>query len=459
MFLIVSNVYAKDYYTEYGSFSKWSTDYVEKDELTDVEEKRLYKYYHEDIVGDYYLEDSAPLDYIIDKSKYKYGSYSSYSENLPEVKKGRIIESKEVLEYQKMVPISYIFIFNTNNFVISEIDITDSKGNNVNFDINCTNCSKPFSSQLNNNSIYDYNLSEIDFNIMIKLRTPLYYDDINIDIYLYDEEDKMKSFDIAGLSDEEDVILLDNFRNYFKSYDQFDIKKYSFNYSNMIVTNKWESTKDKTLDNHTLVTAKYLYRYKDIYYYYYKKNIIYSDYLEKATKYYPYQTEEYITYYRYRKRTKVLYDELLSEYNDLSKKYKEIETSLNDSELSIKNLNNDIEVLRKEYIEKIDEMNKENVSNYNEYITDINECRLEVSDLEISKEKDKLLLEAKEEEKNKIVKEFDNELLNLKMEEKTEEVRTMPLLKIGNNYIYILPIIFLILILLVLYLLKNKKKN
>ena len=417
---------AKEYYSEYGNFSKWDTNYIEKDELTDVEEKRLYKYYHEDIIGDYYLEGEEPIGYTIDKSKYKYSKYSSYTSNIPSIINGRIIESKEVLEYQKMVPISYIFIYNINSeLAISEIDIKDSNGNNLNFDINCTNCSKLFTNGLNNDSMYDYNYSNIDSNILITLRKPLYYDDINIDIYLYDTKDILHTFDIACLSESDDVILFKNYREYFNIGE---INKYTLNYSNMVVTNKWVKTNSKNIDKYTIVNSSYLYRYKDLLYYYYKKDITYSDYLEKPTKYYPNQTEEFITYYRYRTREKILYDESV-----------------------ITNLNKDIELLKLE--------NEKYIDDYNNYITDLNDKNLKINELNISLENNKLLLEDKELEKNKITKEFENELLNLKMGEETTQVRTIPLLKIGDNYIYILPIIFLILILSLLFILKKKKKN
>nr|MBP3259281.1 hypothetical protein [Bacilli bacterium] len=429
---------AKEYYSEYGSFSKWDTNYVEKDELTDVEEKRLYKYYHEDIIGDYYLEGEAPDGYTLDKSKFKYSKYSSYTNEVPQVINGRIIESKEVLEYQRMVPISSIFIYNFNSALdISEIDIKDSNGNDINFDINCTNCSRFFSDSLNNNSIYDYNYSNIDSNIMITLRKELYYDDINVDIYLYDTLANLKAFDIAFLSKDEDIILFSNFREYFNLDDVQDIKKYTLNSSNMIVTNKWNKTTSKTIDKYTRVISNYSYRYRDLLYYYYKKDITYSDYLEKPTKYYPNQTEEYITYYRYRTREKVLYDELLNDYKS--------------NKLVITNLNKDIELLRLE--------NRKYIDDYNNYISDLNDKNLKINELNISLENNKLLLENKELEKNKITKEFENELLNLKMEEETREVRSVPLLKIGDNYIYILPIIFLILILSLLFILRKKKKN
>ena len=44
MFFMIG-VQAKEYYTEYGEFTKWSTKYVESSDLVYVEEKRFYKYY------------------------------------------------------------------------------------------------------------------------------------------------------------------------------------------------------------------------------------------------------------------------------------------------------------------------------------------------------------------------------------------------------------------------------
>ena len=543
-------VQAKEYYTEYGEFTKWSTKYVESSDLVYVEEKRFYKYYHEDIVGDYYLKGDAPPDYIIDESNYKYGEYTDYSTEIPSIIDGRIIDSKLTYEYKKLLPIQniafYEFYGDNRSLIISEIKVFDKSNNEIDYTIICNRCSNEFSSHLHDGNIYDKYSIQNDSSIILKLDSEHYYDDIVVKVYIYDPTDIYKTFYI-GMLDKgmKDYILSYSYMDNFKSVDESDIKEITFDYNGMNykpLYSKNTSEVEVIEDKYTIVNKKYLYRYKDIYYYYYKINPIYSGYLEEGDEYYNKKTDDYKTYYRYKKREKVDYDSINNEYktlkkeydklvttnnknvnnyNNLKTKYDELNNSYKDSKKVITDLNkeiknstnsynklsktydtllnkydklensyNEISNSNKTYIDlfkdkeneikglntqndklnkDIDDLNliykdtliklEENLEDYNNMIEEINNSRIEANSYAMEVEECKTNLSIKEEEKNKITKEFENELLNLKMEEKVEEVKTFPILKIGNNYIYILPIIFLILILLILFILRNKKKH
>ena len=463
------NVSAKNYYTDYGKFSKWDTTYIEATDTIYVEEKKLYKYYHEDIAGDYYIKGTNPSDHIIDETKYKYGNYSNYTYDIPELIEGRIVESVPIYEYQSILPIKYIsfhsFYGTGGKLTISEIKIYDKSNHQISYDAMCDYCSTEFLAHLNNGVITDKYSINKDALLTLILNEEHYYDDLVIKVYLYDPTDVNKTFFITA----SDIRMLDytlsnTFLDYFKSIDDNDIKEYTFDYQNMNYKPLWSKptiSYDRVTENkYTKVNKSYLYRYKDLYYYYYMVTKTYSDYLEKPTKYYNKQSDEYITYYRYKVREKVDYDGLNKEYTNLLKNYDKLVSS--NDELNLRN-----DVLNKD-IEKLNLINKNTLeelegsrSTYNEMIESINNERIENNNLKMEVESLENSLSIKDEEKNRLTKEFENEIFNLKMSDEKEvsQVRTIPLLKIGDNYIYILPIIFLIVILLLLYILKKKKKN
>ncbi len=101
LLLSFSNVQAMEY-SDYTEFSDFTDQYIESDDLTDVKVERRYKYYKlEKVLGDYSVETTDEYPYF-DKDDYKYTDYSSFSEDKPEDKEGRITDSKTSYKYKKI---------------------------------------------------------------------------------------------------------------------------------------------------------------------------------------------------------------------------------------------------------------------------------------------------------------------------------------------------------------------
>ena len=121
-------VHAEEY-TDYSDFS-YSENEVVSDELTDVKVERRYKFYKlNKVLGSYALEND---DLLFDTDDYIYTDFSDWSEVRAEDKNGRIIESKQVYQYDKSGPIDVIKLKGSsvlvNKFIVYE------KGKQINYD-------------------------------------------------------------------------------------------------------------------------------------------------------------------------------------------------------------------------------------------------------------------------------------------------------------------------------------
>src|SRR5574344_2107472 len=127
LILVIPNVYAETYYSNYGEWSNWSDSLIESDDITEVESQKRYKYYSEKTInGDYFIEGENTSEYkIIDKDHYKLSEPSQWSIDYPEKKQNRIIYKRTMYQYQKPIGINMIKISNYSfeKLYIGEINI------------------------------------------------------------------------------------------------------------------------------------------------------------------------------------------------------------------------------------------------------------------------------------------------------------------------------------------------
>ena len=542
LFLCFINVEAKDYYSSYSSYSDWSTNEVTSSDTVSVEKSLRYKYYHEDIEGNYYIEDEFDPKYNLkDDTKYYYSTYSDYSKTVPEEKKNRVIETIEGYEYKKSLKVKYIMINDThgtnNRLYITEIKVLDSNNNDINYNIiTCEGCNDTFNEYIHNGNINERNsYVENRSFIYLELDNEYYFDEVTIKVYMYDNSNEYKSYYIT-LGTTREYHLRYNYYSEFKSENESDIKEEIYNYTNMIQTIEWgnpEISLEEVLPNlHTQVTKIPLYRFKDKYIYYYNSNKIYSDYLTKPTSYYNKQSDESIYLYRYKTRDKISiqdsiimtdsndsidnyyestvpvkidgnidmnkngtyhisfitpfkkidkdiivdienntikekYNELLEKNNDLKTKYDNLLLDYDGKMKTIEEMEEKVKAKDNSYNELLEKSNQDNDTElYNQMIEDINNYKMKINELNIAIEGYKETINNKEQEKNKISKEYENELINLRLQSELEEkpkcensnVRTFPLLTIGNTY-FIIPLIFILLVLISYFIYKKIKER
>ncbi len=313
LFVCFINVSAKDYYSSYSTYSDWSTNEVEQSDTVLVEKSIKYKYYHEDIEGNYYLEDENDSKYTLkDETNYYYTDYTDYSKIEPEPRKNRVIESIEGYEYREALKGRYVMLNDIysieNRLYINEIKVLDSSNNEINYNIIlCRGCSNYFTNFVHN-GIIDENNFYIENGGMLYLELDKEYrfDEITIKVYEYDNSPNFEAYIISFGTLTDQYLRHEHYSEYIPN---IHLKEENYNYTNMSQNLKWKDPVISVgpLDSNirARVTKIPLYRYKDKYIYYYNSNKIYSDYLDKPTTYYNKQSEDSIYLYRYKKRDKI----------------------------------------------------------------------------------------------------------------------------------------------------------
>lgn len=409
MFLCIGNVSASTHYSDYSDFSDWNIDYIEEDDKTFVETKTLHKYYREEISGEYFLEGENNSNYpIVDYNNYYYSDYSEYGLEYPLVKPNRDIETIGGYKYQEATKVKYIVFDNIHgsygSLRITEIGIKDSKGNNIEYLAICNNCNIQFLDYINN-GIYKENESYIENggSLVLELYDYYSYDDIYLSMGIFDVTNETKTYNISFYPNLESDKLLyinvsDNFTNdYYK-----DTPIYNYDYTNMVKGNITFSEPKISLDEilpteSTNVESVSLYRYRDKYYYYYKVDKYYSDFMEYGNDEYPIESDEFITYFRYKRRDKAIIEDniTITNYNVNLQDYIESSTDFSIA-TDIDVTKNGVyyvqyilpyEVVRKEIVVNIEENNlkEENqrlIDEYNNLLTQYEETLSMLEDLE-----------------------------------------------------------------------------
>ena len=517
LFLCFINVEAKDYYSSYSSYSDWSTEEIEASDTISVEKSIRYKYYHEDIEGEYYLENENDPKYSLkDEAKYYYTDFTEYSKIEPYQRKNRIIESIEGYEYQESLKGKYIW-FNDiysidNRLYINEVKVLDSNNNEINYNIIiCRGCSNNFTNNIHNGIIDENNYYIENGGIVyLELDGEYRFDEITIKVYEYDNTPGFESYTISFGTLSEYYMRQEHYSEYVHGVY---LKEQKYNYTNMIQNLKWDNPEISVdpLDPNlpVKVTKVPLYRYKDKYIYYYNSNKIYSDYLSKPTTYYDKQSEDSIYLYRYKKRDKISIQDniVITNNNESLENFYEstvpvkiegtidmnkngtyhvsfitsfktvekditvnIETNTIKEKLSEenKNIQTKYDNLLLEYNDKIKTIEEDNqkryIETYNKMIDDINRYKMRINELNMKLEESKQTISNKDIEKNKIKKEYENELLNLKLNEQPQKVesdsgaRTLPLLIIQKPYLLI-PLIFVLVVLITYFVYKKYRER
>ena len=523
LFLCFINVQAKDYYSSYSAYSDWSTNEIESSDIVSVEKSIRYKYYHEDIEGNYYLEDEQDSRYNLkDENKYYYSDYSEYSKLKPEEKKNRVIESVEGYEYSDALKVNRIMINDThggaNKLYITEIRVLDSNNNDINYDvITCEGCNDQFTNYIHNGIIDERN-SYVDNRgfIVLELENEYYFDEITIKVYMYDNTNEYKSYYITLGSLREYHLRY----SYYSEFNSNEIKEEIYNYTNMIQNIEWDNPKislSEVIPNlHTKVDKIPLYHYKDKYIYYYNSNKIYSDYLTKPTAYYNKQSEDSIYLYRYKTRDKISIQDnivIIDSKDSIDNYYKstvpvKIEGNIDlnkNGEYHIsfitpfKTIEKDIIVniennnIKEEYEKVLEENNnlktkydnlvsdyndkmnsieemksnndsQKNIELYNNMIEEINKYKIKNNELNTEIMNYKEIVSNKDKEKNRISKEYENELINLRLEEENTKCETNSSVRTMpllsiGPTYFIIPIIFILIVLISYFVYKKVKER
>ena len=519
-FYLLYPVKAEVYYSEYGNYSDWSLERRNKSDVLDEEVDRRYIYYHENIIGDYYIEDENPIEYnYVDKSMWKTETIEWVSEK-PASRKNQTIEERTVYFYKYVRPIRYIVISNirgsNNKLDIVEIEAV-ARNNNLDYQIICNACSNNFDNYVKNGIVSEDNSYILNNNsLIIDLNIYLNIDELTLFIYFHDSGLEDVNFDMSYKYE------LDGNSYYTVNYiDRVATtittpKVLEYNYYDLVLDNPSWSDELYTLkeidgNNFMNVRKETQYKVTNIYYFYYK---IFKDHSQVHNDYYNMKDENlYEDYYRYRTRDKVEIEDNIvidnnqrledfiisssvevniesnidyskngkyivkyitpfrvierevvvnSEYNDMLDKINTLSKEIEDSNIQKNNYINEIN----NYILKIEELNKEiekyknsnDIDNYNKYIEELNNYNIKIEQLNSELINYENEIKNKEKENNRIKREYENEIINLKISDNNKiEVEEKEVKKI--SFIPLILLWLLVIITLIIIVLCAKKEK
>lgn len=271
LLLFSTKVKAETFYSDYSNFSEYSTGFVEKDEVTNVEEKENRKYYIEKKVES---ENGSFIDYE---------NYETYSSGVidykPEEKEYRVITKHDNSYYLDVPKVRYVLITNTTDFRVESIPLY-IKGVRTFYQFRCNDCF--FGSYIH--------LSDTDY---YKIDLGDYYDVKDIEIgFEFEGKDMEFGFTIEYLNDDfvfyRNVIKFDVLSSDISYYYSFDEK-----YLIKELLNK--GNKDESSTQVYVEDIKYSY-----------VDTIYKKY-NLVKEYVDYETDKYDIekLYRYQKRDKI----------------------------------------------------------------------------------------------------------------------------------------------------------
>ena len=267
LFLCLSNVEAKVYYSKYGDYSNYSLEEYEKSDTLSVDKLITKHYYYEEVTfsDEYFIEGENDLEFPFISNDF-IEFESELLEEKPDSKINRTIDKITKYYVSDLLKVRYIKIKNYENLSLI-------KFKNIKEEIN-----------------YD-TLSEDD-EIVIDLKEEYELD--NLRFYIYGDK-----FDVDILRElDGKVYYTGNFLN----------KKYYFNVKELRIKNPeyGEYYYLDSIDNlktTTRVSNKTFYKYIDKLFKYYKKDIFYNPEFF-YTELYNLEGPE-ITLYRYKTRDKV----------------------------------------------------------------------------------------------------------------------------------------------------------
>lgn len=314
---VVSAQEYKTYYSEYGIWSDYSLDVYTKDDLKDVEVERRYKWFKNEERGEYLRYDIGINNYDrLDKNNYKYTDFSVWQTKSIESVKDRVIETKKQYGYKKIKPINTIYIYN-NLFKTEEVNLNQieiyNNGKKVNFSATCGGCSA------------NYTLANISGLLILELDNYYYFDDMEIKIKPINIKDiELLRFMVAAPS-------LDN-NTYLDVYYEAEYKPSNSDTEIYLTVRNFSKGNPRYEEEVIYDSAPYasisdvvrefnLYRFKDKLYYFYTYDRKYVDGYFKIKDGYEKDEENYVDYYRYRNRDKLM----INDYIEISEKNKKID--------------------------------------------------------------------------------------------------------------------------------------
>lgn len=479
----IKSVYASEtYYSDYSELSDYTTDLVEESDLVSVQEEKRYRWYHlNELESKYFIEGENNINYPnIDLNDYIVNSFTDWSFDKPKLLKNRVIEERNVYKYQDMKQVRYIHLTNVEGsygaLIIPEIEII-AKGFDINYSVTCEECSSEFNDTINDdNKNINTPFIRNGGSLHIDLRAYYDIDEIEINLYIYDEGTHEKRYNISFTPYPE---LTPNYVSYeyvgnFTASGIYQSNKITHRYDlgNLIIANP-EYEEEKISLNYLEETPTRKvelvkqYRYQDKLYRYYNNLKDYSDeYSLNGTSYYNNcDYNDYILYYRYKTREKIVFQDnfTITKMSDSLENYI-IESTVPDIKIkhNIDFSKNGIypvkyilpfKTITKEVIVDIKENNiNENIKIYpekinidsildslNSNISEQQNIKLMLEELnnKISNQKDIELNKYKEKiyELESIIIEQDNKL--------NESKNTFPLLKIDNKLGIPLVILFI----------------
>lgn len=304
----------KTYYTDYGDFIFYTEDSLYENDLMYKEESIRYKWHIEERFDLGYYVDISNLNEneYVDYNNVINSEFSNWSEIIPSERYGRIIEEKKFYKYFNMEKIRYIYFSNlesNNDIIFSNIEIY-SNGQKLNYTVHCDDnfFIYSFDNEYIENTLYIENNSYL----RIDLGNYFYPNDLEIKLYLYDEENVPKKYKITLTkidSIDEEIMSKEFIYNSANSLEKEKVIIHTPNDLD-VVNGKFEENyiefEEYLSPSKTLVLEEIIkYRFSDLMYTKYTFRTTYMDgyheYLENYTK----DLNDYIVIYKYKYRDKI----------------------------------------------------------------------------------------------------------------------------------------------------------
>ncbi|MDD4547856.1 MAG: hypothetical protein PHI05_03860 [Bacilli bacterium] len=323
LFSNIIGVYAKatTYYSNYSDFGEYKNNSIEANDLINVKENNLYRYYKEEkILGDYALinePDSVfPYTDLTDSIK---TDYSEWSNNPPVIKAGRKIEVRDAYYYQDMEKVRYIHITNVdgsdNRLKINELIVEQNFSYQIPYTIICDGCSPNFLEGVTNGRLANES-SYIEKGGYLRIVLNDYYDlsELSIRFYVSDFTNAEKKYEIKTSREaakDSDIFSTVLTKRWFRNSDPYSFVECQYSLSRIPLVNpRWSELKRSDEPLISTITRKVTrlneYRYQDTLYRQYGIKRTYYDKFDLTSPLgFPIKDEETATkYYASQKRDK-----------------------------------------------------------------------------------------------------------------------------------------------------------
>lgn len=322
LLLFPLNIFATTeiYYSDYNSFSEYTTEKKQLTDLVDVEEQTFYKWYREQYYFDYYIKETNESEHQkLDETDFIQTTFSNWSLNVPDEKPNREVQTRSVYYYSDIKKIKYIHFYSlsgsNNRLNLNEITIYNKNNNRINYNIICEGCNDNFHKYINDGNNYQVD-SYIEVGGYLRLELDDYYDlnDLKIQLYLTDFDRDEKNFEI---NTSRDAVINNNIyswiftKNWFTHNSNNEYTKCEYNIIDFLLKNPEWTDESRSLtpvlpSKTRFVLPKTEYSYRDTLYKYYSFSKVYSDdyYISPPEEFPIKDTTDFKQFYRYRSRDK-----------------------------------------------------------------------------------------------------------------------------------------------------------